>query len=242
MRFLLLALLIFSNSAFSASNPSCETLQHDLNELFQELSYTKGIACIYTSKKTNDRVTISFFEKTEHSFKKIAENNTFINLQDMQASQPFIDEVSDNYFQLVQYFPRDTYVVELQNINHTIKVKTIQKTIKLDSAISDAPPLLVTFSIKSEQLQTISFNELTQEQAFNGDSLKLAQSSLGKTIPITVEKALLFNAPNADQVSKSYLIKDDKVMLLSGNGEWLKIRYTNKNKSIDRWIRTSDIL
>lgn len=243
MKYVLLALTLFTSSAFSSSSQNCENLQPDADEVFQELVYTGGIACIYSTIENNAHATISFFEKTLGNYNRIAKNNTLILLQDMQPYQPTIDAISANRFQLTHQFPRDTYVIELERLDHSIKITNIHKSIRLNSLTAEETPLSVDFSAKEEKLKSMSFDTLDQNQAFNKKALELASSSIGKIIPITAEKAVLFIKPDIKHRSKAYLIKGDKIMLREAKEKWLLVRYTNKKSiSTDRWIMLSDIL
>jgi hypothetical protein len=243
MKYIFLIFVFLTNGAVSSPSKNCEELQPDADEIFQELAYKAGIVCIYSTIENNEYVTITFFEKTLENYNKIAKNNTLIQLQDMQSQQPIIDSISDDHFQLIHQFPRDTYVIELESADHSIKITHIHKSIRLNSLTAEETPLLVNFSANEEKLESMSFDTLDQNQAFNNETLELASSSGGKIIPITTEKAMLFIKPDAKHRSNSYLIKGDKIMLLEAKGKWLLVRYTNKkNISIDRWIMLSDIL
>ncbi|HUE91685.1 hypothetical protein [Pseudomonas sp.] len=243
MKHILLFLALLTNSATSSPLQECRTIQPGANEIFQELAYKGGLACIYSTMESDKYVTISFFEETLVGYNRIAENNTLIQLQDMQQNQTTIDAIDANRFQIIYQYPRDTYVIELESSEHSIKIASIYKTIKLSSVTIEETPLMVDFSASDEKIETMSFDTLDENQAFGKESLELASSSLEKSIPITTEKAVLFIKPDTMHKSKSYLIKGDQVMLLKAKEEWLLIRYkNNKNTSIDRWIKLSDVL
>ncbi|SOD20356.1 hypothetical protein [Pedobacter xixiisoli] len=57
---------------------------------------------------------------------------------------------------------------------------------------------------------------------------------------IAVPKASIFKNPAATQPTKMYLIKGDKVEILSQDGQWVKIRYYGK-ATIEGWLRIDDI-
>ena len=57
---------------------------------------------------------------------------------------------------------------------------------------------------------------------------------------IAVPKASIFKNPAVTQPTKMYLIKGDKVEILSQDGQWVKIRYYGK-ATIEGWLRIDDI-
>jgi WD40 repeat protein len=243
MKYVFLALAIFSEIAMSSPHKDCKTIQPNADEVFQELAYTEGLACIYSTTDNDGYATISFFEEVLGSYKRIAENNTLIQLQDMQQNQPVIDAIDKARFQIIYEYPRDIYVIELESSKHSIKIASIHKSIKLSSLTTEGTPLIVDFSASEAKIETMSFNTLDENQAFGKETLELASSSIEKIIPITADRSALFIKPDTMHKSKSYLIKGDNVMLLKAKKEWLLVRYTNqKNISVDRWIMLSDVL
>lgn len=243
MKYILLALALLADTAVSSPNQDCKKIQPNANEIFQELAYEGGLACIYSTQEGGAYVTISFFEEKLGSYNRIAKNNTLIPLQDMQQNQITIDTTGVNEFQIVYQYPRDTYAIELKNISHSIKIARIHKTIRLSSLTTQETPLMVEFSVSDEKIEYMSFDTLDENKAFGSENLDLSLSSLEKSIPITAEKAMLFIRPDRIYKSKSYLIRNDQVTLLKAQEDWLLIRYANnKNVSIERWIKISDIL
>ena len=59
------------------------------------------------------------------------------------------------------------------------------------------------------------------------------------TLTITAKKAWFHKDPVESSKTKLYVIKGDTVTLLEQEGDWLKIRFTNKNQTFERWIKQS---
>ncbi len=57
---------------------------------------------------------------------------------------------------------------------------------------------------------------------------------------IKQEKSSLYISPNQLTKKKSYLVKNDIVLIFQENGEWVKIKYINNEKSFF-WIKKRDL-
>lgn len=243
MKYILIALALLASNATSSPGQNCKKIQPDADEIFQELAYEGGLVCIYSAQENGAYATISFFEEKLGNYNRITKNNILINVQDMHQNQATIEAIDTNRFQIIYQYPRDTYAIELKALERSIKIAKIIKVIKLSSLTTEETPLMVEFSVGDEKIESMSFDTLDENQAFGKENLELASSSVGMSVPITTEKAMLFPEPDAMHKLKSYLIKDDKVTLLKAKKEWLLIRYkNNKSAPIDRWIKVSDIL
>jgi hypothetical protein len=72
------------------------------------------------------------------------------------------------------------------------------------------------------------------------DASSVDANSAAATHPIAVDKAVLYDKPNAASKTKQYLIKDDAVTLLDyrendDGSEWFLVRFTGK-KVVEKWI------
>lgn len=243
MKYLLLSLAIFASTAHAAPEQICKELQQDADEIFQELSYADGIICVYSTATSNEHVTIRFFALESNIYKAIATNYTLIQLQDMQSSPPDISITSKARFQITHAFPRDTYVIELEKQGPSIQINKTYKSIILNSEITNQEPNIITLSAKRAQIKNMKFESLTQKQAFDSQSLELLPSSKGAQAIITSERALLFNNPDTESKTNSYLIRNDAVKLLEFKDNWLLVGYKpRKGAAIRKWIKITDIL
>lgn len=242
MRRALIFILFFSNNIFAATNAVCQNLITNRSEILQELQLENMTICLHRSEY-NKEITISIFKRDRDKYKKIAENNSLITPNEIREGQPFIETLSKEKFQIVYSFPRDTYAIELESPDNSVKIVKIYKTIKIDNTLN-ATPDLISFSIEKEKLEAIDFKSLSYEAAFDKNLLKLSQTSKNKELLITAEKSKLFSAPDASSELDSYLVKGDRIKLLDSWGPWLLIRYENpiKKDTIERWIKISDAL
>lgn len=243
MRFLLLALAFVFGTALGADKPTCKDAQPSALEILQELPYEQGVACLYTVAESDEYITISFFETSNGRYNTISSNDSLIALEDMQSTPPHLDATGEDRFQITHAFPRDTYVIELAKHESTLSVTGAYKSIVLNEAVTQKTPQTITFSMKPSELEKLSFETLTQKQAFSAATLMLASSDVGSSATITSDKAALFNDPSKDARSKAYLVKGDIVTLLQFKDNWLKIKYiTHKGSSIEKWIGLAEIL
>jgi uncharacterized protein YgiM (DUF1202 family) len=243
MKYTYIILMLLTSAAISSPAQNCKELQPDAEEIFQELAYEGGLACMYSTIENSKYVTIRFFEQKLGYYNEIASNSSLLQLEDMQTYQPVLDTTSEGHFQLTHQFPRDTYVVELARTGQSIETVGIYKSIKLNAATYEGTPHIVEFAIKKTKLNSMPFDTLTLDKAFDKETLELDISSIGKTVPISAERAMLFSKPSAQHKSNAYLIKGDIVSLLKAKDKWLFVRYTTKEKTlIERWIMLSDIL
>ena len=243
MRFLLLALAFVFGTALGVDEPTCKDAHPSALEVFQVLPYEQGVACLYTVTASDEYITISFFETSNGHYNAISSNDSLIALEDMQSTPPHLDATGEDRFQITHTFPRDIYVIELAKHESTLSVAGAYKSIVLNEVGTQEMPQTITFSIKPSELEKLSFETLTQKQAFNAAALMLASSDVGSSATITSDKAVLFNGPSKDARSKAYLIKGDIVTLLQFKDNWLKIKYiTRKGSSIEKWIGLAEIL
>lgn len=243
MRYLLLALAFVFGTALGVNEPTCKDAQPSALEIFQELPYEQGLACLYTIAESDEYITMTFFETSNGHYNTISSNDSLIALEDMQSTPPHLDATGENRFQITHAFPRDTYVIELAKHESTLSVTGAYKSIVLNDAITRETPPTITFSMKPSELEKLSFETLTQKQAFNAKALMLASSDVGSSTTITSDKAMLFNDPSKDARSEAYLIKGDIVTLLQFKDNWLKIKYiSHKGSSIEKWVELAEIL
>lgn len=84
---------------------------------------------------------------------------------------------------------------------------------------------------------------LTKVIANTQDSSDVTAKTPAATRNITVEKAVLYDKPDAKTKTKMYLIKDDKVTLLDHREEddgveWFLVRFDGK-KRVEKWVEWS---
>lgn len=235
-------LLLAPCFAWAALPPNCKDAIPHADEIFQEIPYERGVSCIFKYQENSEYAAIGFFELSHGTYRSIAENSTLITIQDLESDLFNISNISANDFQIIQDYPRDTYVIELQKRNSSIDITEIYKTIKIETS-KNKTPLLITFNTKKDILDLTKFESLTLDQVFIPHALELAPDSIGEKVAITSKKAMLFSAPNNKNNTASYLVRGDTVELLQSDGKWIKIKFINRNNlPITQWIRISSIL
>jgi len=84
--------------------------------------------------------------------------------------------------------------------------------------------------------------EVTDQKALPAASPKPkieSSTNKPKQLTITAKKAWFHKDPVEASKTKLYVIAGDSVTLLEQEGDWLKIRFTNKNQIFERWIKQS---
>lgn len=240
----LFLLSLLSSTSSALENSSCIKAQPEAQEIFQELKYENGIACIYSEPSEGEHAKISFFDFKLNEYKEIASNRKLLLIDEMQSTvPPTLEIVSSHKFQITYSYPRDTYVIGIEQKNQNIIINEIYKSARLSASGPNDEALLITLSVTPSKINTLSFGSITQEEAFNAENLELLPGTSGSTAVISSNKSVLFNAPNDASKTKMYLIKGDTVELLEFKKNWLLIRYKiQKNKTIEKWIKFSDII
>ncbi|MDG1582925.1 hypothetical protein [Pseudomonas sp. GOM6] len=241
MRILLLLMAPFF--AYASPPPICKDVVHNPNLIYQELPYSKGLSCIYSSLDDNEHVHISFFEIQDGKFIEVAKNSSLITISDMEISPLKLSQISSERFQLTQDYPRDTYVIELHQKKPKTSIINAYKIVKINNKDEDSTPSILSFKTKKKIIDSVDFANLYQKKIFSPNALELSSESIGIRLTITAKKAVLFSAPDIKTETKSYLIYGDTVEVVESSDKWLKIKYvTQKNILIIKWIEISSIL
>jgi hypothetical protein len=232
-------LLVMTNICNADQIFDCKTVEPKAESVYQELEEETTAACIF-SKHGSEATILSFYKKNKNGFSVIETNSSLIDRTD---TIPTLESTGDDTFQIMFYYPRDTYSIEIKSTNTNISVMNTYKSIEITSKNTSENPKGLVFILKKSLVEQLKFSTITNELAFNSSQMIISQESIGTLANISSDRAYLYRKAEKKSKTNAYLIKGDEVEILDYQHEHLLIDYKKaKGNSIQRWISLIDIL